>query len=77
MLLGAAFHELATAIRLMDPERGHALLHELQKGVATTLKSFVADQPEMAGSPILHEAASRVRTVMRAAQGLEESEGDQ
>lgn len=77
MLLGAAFHELATAVLKVDPERGHALLDALQRGVTTTLSQFGADRPDLAGNAVMREAERRVRGVMRAAQGLGESEGDE
>lgn len=76
MLLGTAFHELALAVLHADPDKGRALLLDLQRGVAATLRQFETDRPELAGSPVIHEAAGRVRAVMRAAQGLGDEKRD-
>ncbi|MHB2206313.1 hypothetical protein [Methylobacterium sp. CM6257] len=75
MLLSSAFRELAVAIRGSDPQRGNALLLELEERLVATLEGFEADRPDMAGSPVLHEAARRVCTVVRASRGSCHVEG--
>lgn len=68
-LLADAFAELAEAHLAVDPEAGHRLLHELQKGVVVRLQRFAADNLDLTDPVILRAAALSVRTVLRDAQG--------
>ncbi|MGH1574941.1 hypothetical protein ACRAWG_35275 [Methylobacterium sp. P31] len=69
VLLSSAFHELAAAVRAADPKEGRALLLQLEESIVAALRQFEAYRPELAGSPILYEAARRVCGVMQAAAG--------